>query len=136
MTTSVRAPIVLVVDDEPGVRGVARRMLESDDYAIIEASSGDEAVALLSIGMEVDLLLTDLDMPGLTGEDLAHTFRTARPDLKVLYVSGVIDRLMDERLVFGEGEAFLTKPFTQSGLRQAVALLLFGGLSRARREGS
>jgi len=126
------APIVLVVDDECAVRGVARRILESEDYAVIEASSGDEAAALLSIGMELDLLLTDLDMPGLTGEELAQTFRGDRPDLKVLYVSGVIDRLLDERSVLGVGEAFLPKPFTQAGLLEAVGLLLFGTLKNPR----
>ena len=136
MTLSRGAAVVLVVDDDDAVRAVARRILELDDYAVIDASSGDEAVALLSIGMEVDLLLTDLDMPGLTGEDLARAFRTARPDLKILYVSGVIDRLMDERPLLGEGEAFLTKPFAQAGLLEAVALLLFGSLSHARPERS
>ena len=134
MTQLSRVPIVLVVDDEGAVRGVARRILESDDYAVIEASSGDEAAALLSIGMELDLLLTDLDMPGLTGEHLAQTFRADRPDLKILYVSGVVDRLLDERPVLGDGEAFLAKPFTQTGLLEAVALLLFGSLSHARPE--
>jgi CheY-like chemotaxis protein len=134
MTPSPTVPIVLTVDDESAVRAVTRRMLELDGYDVIEASSGDEAVVLLTTGMQVDLLLTDLDMPGLTGEDLARAFRTAYPDLKVLYVSGVIHRLMDERPVLGEGEAFLTKPFTQTGLLEAVALLLFGSLSRARPE--
>jgi CheY-like chemotaxis protein len=136
VTPSSSVPIVLVVDDECAVRGVARRILESDNYAVIEASSGDEAMALLSVGMELDLLLTDLDMPGLPGEHLAQTFRADGRDLKVLYVSGVIDRLLDERPVLGEGEAFLTKPFTQTGLLEAVALLLFGSLTRARPERS
>jgi two-component system cell cycle sensor histidine kinase/response regulator CckA len=136
VTQTPGTPIVLIVDDEEGVRTVSRRILESDGYAVIEAASGDEAMALLSIGVEVDLLMTDLDMPGVRGEDLAGAFRTARADLDVLYVSGVIDRLMDERPLLGEGEAFLTKPFTPSGLLEAVALLLFGSLSRARPEGS
>jgi len=126
------APIVLVVDDDDAVRHVARRILESEAYAVIEASSGEEALTLLSCGMEVDLLLTDLDMPGLAGEDLAQMFRAARPDLKVLYVSGVIDRLLDERPVLGAGEAFLTKPFTHAGLLEGVALLLFETLRKPR----
>src|SRR5438876_2642493 len=104
MKLSPGAPIVLVVDDDAAVRALARRMLESEGYAVIDASSGEEAVTLLAEGMEVDLLLTDLDMPGLAGEDLARIFRVARSDLKILYVSGVIDRLLDERPVLGDGE--------------------------------
>jgi two-component system, cell cycle sensor histidine kinase and response regulator CckA len=130
VTLPVRAPIVLVVDDEGAVRGVARRILESDHYAVIEASSGDEAVELLSLGMPVDLLVTDLDMPGLTGEELARRFRAARPGLKVLYVSGVIDRLLDARPLLGDNEAFLTKPFSHAGLLQGVALLLYETLQK------
>jgi two-component system cell cycle sensor histidine kinase/response regulator CckA len=126
------APTVLVVDDDDAVRAVARRILESDEYAVIEAASGDEAMTRLSSGLDIDLLLTDLDMPGLPGEDLAREFRELRPDLKILYVSGVIDRLLDERPVLGDDEAFLDKPFSHEGLLEAVALLLFGSLRKPR----
>jgi FixJ family two-component response regulator len=74
--------------------------------------------------------MADLEMHELAGEEMARRGRAARPDLKVLYVSGVIDRLLNERPTLWEGEAFLEKPFTAAGLREAVALLLFGTLSK------
>ena len=130
MTRKTPGPIVLVVDDEDAVLQAARRILESDGYRVIEASNGAEAVALLAKDTPVDLLMADLAMPGLSGEEMARQFRAARRDLKVLYVSGVIDRLLDERPVLWDGEAFLSKPFTADGLLEAVALLLYGTLKK------
>jgi two-component system, cell cycle sensor histidine kinase and response regulator CckA len=125
-------PTVLVVDDEDAIRQMARRILESDGYQVIEASNGAEAVTLLAKDTPVDLLMADLAMPELSGEEMARQFRAARRDLKVLYVSGVIDRLLDERPTLWEGEAFLSKPFTANGLLEAVALLLYGTLKKKR----
>jgi two-component system cell cycle sensor histidine kinase/response regulator CckA len=70
-----------------------------------------------------------LNMPGLGGNEMVRRIRTTRPDLKVLYVSGHISRIMDARPLW-EGEAFLNKPFTNDGLREAVALLLYGTLKK------
>jgi two-component system cell cycle sensor histidine kinase/response regulator CckA len=119
-----------VVDDEDAIRQMARRILESDGYQVIEASNGAEAVTLLAQGTPVDLLMADLAMPELSGEEMARQFRAVHRDLKVLYVSGVIDRLLDERPVLWEGEAFLSKPFTAKGLLEAVSLLLYGTLKK------
>ena len=125
-----KQPTVLVVDDEPTIRQMARRILERDGYHIIEAVNGAEGVKLLAQGTPIDLLMADLEMPELVGEEMARQCRAARPDLKVLYVSGVIDRLLDQRPTLWEGEAFLDKPFTGESLRQAVALLLYGTLKK------
>lgn len=122
-------PVVLVVDDENAIRQMARRILESDGYQVLEATNGAEAVKMLATNTPVDLLMADLEMPELAGEEMARQFRAARRDLKVLYVSGVIDRLLDDRVLW-EGEAFLNKPFTADGLREAVALLLYGTLKK------
>jgi CheY-like chemotaxis protein len=121
---------VLVVDDEEPIRSAARRILELEGYAVIEAENGAKAVALLADDRPLDLLLADLAMPELTGEEMARQLRASRPDLKVLYVTGYVDRLFNERPVLWEGEAFLEKPFTYEGLTQAVSLLLFGSLKR------
>jgi two-component system, cell cycle sensor histidine kinase and response regulator CckA len=118
---------VMVVDDEPAIRQIARRILEDGGYQITEAEGGLEAIALLAEGHPLDLLLADLDMPGLGGDEMVRRIRATRPDLKVLYVTGHIDRLMDARPLW-EGEAFLEKPFTSVGLREAIALLLHGTL--------
>jgi two-component system cell cycle sensor histidine kinase/response regulator CckA len=120
---------ILVVDDEPAVRDVQRRTLEAEGYAVTEASSGLEGIAALDQPGPIDLLLADLEMPGLNGVEMVRQIRTKRPDLPVLYVTGYIDRLMDARPLW-EGEAFLEKPFTLEGLREAVSLLLYGTVRR------
>jgi CheY-like chemotaxis protein len=130
--TSTKAPlIVVIVDDEEGIRLLERRVLEAEGYTVVEASNGLEAVALLATGAHTDLLLADLDMPELGGDEMVSRIRTTRPDLKVLYVTGHIDRLMDARPLW-EGEAFLDKPFTAAGLTEAVSLLLHGRLQKRR----
>jgi CheY-like chemotaxis protein len=125
MGSKTPAPTVLVVDDEPGIRQIARRILEDGGYEITEAEGGLEAIALLAQGHPLDLLMADLDMPGLGGDEMVRRIRATRPDLKVLYVTGHIDKLMDARPLW-EGEAFLEKPFNPVGLREAIALLLYG----------
>ena len=129
MAQPLPAPTVLVVDDEAGIRAIARRALEEVGYQVLEASNGRAAIDLLSQGAALDLLIADLNMPGLGGNEMVRRIRTTRPDLKVLYVSGHISRLMDARPLW-EGEAFLNKPFTNEGLREAVALLLYGTLKK------
>ncbi len=122
-------PIVLVVDDEEPVRTVQRRVLESDGYQVLEATNGIEGVAMLTGGAVVDLLIADLEMTLLGGDGMVRKIRGIRPDLRVLYVTGNIDRLMDARPLW-EGEAFLEKPFSAAGLREAFALLLTGRLAK------
>jgi CheY-like chemotaxis protein len=87
---------------------------------VLEAENGARAVEMLRGDIVVDLLLADLDMPELTGEEMARQLRATRPDLKVLYGSGYIERLLRERPVLWEDEAFLEKPFTAEGLAEAV----------------
>jgi len=122
-------PLVLVVDDEPRIREMERRILEKRGYRVLEAPGGAEGVAMLKDGKAIDLLIADLDMPEIPGEEMVRQIRTARPDLKVLYVTAHIDRLLDVRATLWEGEAFLDKPFTTRGLEEAVSLLLYGSLS-------
>jgi two-component system cell cycle sensor histidine kinase/response regulator CckA len=121
---------VLVVDDEPLIRQISRRTLEAHGYVVTEAGNGLEAIELLAHGTPLDLLIADLDMPELTGDEMVRRIRALRPELKVLYVTGHIDLLMDARPLW-EGEAFLDKPFNPTALREAVALLLHGTLKGA-----
>jgi two-component system, cell cycle sensor histidine kinase and response regulator CckA len=123
-------PLVLVLDDEAPIREIQRRILEKAGYRVIEASSGADAFTLLEGTDELALLIADLEMPDLTGEEVVRRIRLARPDLKVLYVTGHIDRLLDARSTLWEGEAFLDKPFTPRGLLEAVSLLLYGKLPK------
>jgi two-component system cell cycle sensor histidine kinase/response regulator CckA len=131
--STTQTPVVLVVDDEPPIREMERRILEKRGYRVIEAPGGAEGVAILKDGKPIDLLIADLDMPEIPGEEMVRQIRGARPDLKVLYVTAHIDRLLDVRATLWEGEAFLDKPFTSKGLEEAVALLLYGTLSAERR---
>jgi CheY-like chemotaxis protein len=122
---------ILLVDDEPAIRELQRRALEAEGYVVTEAASGLEGIAALDQPAHIDLLLADLDMPGLGGDEMVRQIRTKRPDLPVLYVTGHIDRLMDARPLW-EGEAFLEKPFSLEGLREAVSLLLYGTVGQPR----
>jgi CheY-like chemotaxis protein len=114
---------VLLVDDDAGIRQLARRVLEQDGYQVTEATNGLEAIARLSSGAPLDLLMADLDMPELGGVEMVRRIRATRPDLKVLFVTGHVDLLMETPRLW-VGEAFLEKPFTPAGLCEAVSLLL------------
>ena len=116
---------VLVVDDEPSMRALERRVLEGLGYSVLEATNGADLVDLLAGGTHFDLLIADLNMPVVRGDDLARRIRRSRPDLRVLYVTGHTDWLMDGGALV-QGEAMLAKPFSAEGLRDAVSLLLNG----------
>jgi two-component system cell cycle sensor histidine kinase/response regulator CckA len=118
--------MVLVVDDEPGVRALARRILEGGGYGVIEAGNGVEALDVMASKVRVDFLIADLDMPVMRGEEMAKKIRSLHPDLRVLYVTAHSELLFKERPELIEGEAFLDKPFTVRGLLEAVSLLKAG----------
>jgi CheY-like chemotaxis protein len=121
-----RSIAILAVDDEPGVLALVRRCLDDGHVALTEASSGKDALALIPKGPSLDLLITDLRMPEMEGDELARRVRTLAPDLKVLYLTSHADRLFEAKPQLWAEEAYLDKPFTREGLREAVALLLFG----------
>ena len=125
-------PLVLVVDDEAPVRQMERRILQLHGFRVIEAANGPEALAVLEKGQPLDLLIADLEMPELAGEEMVRRIHTSRRELKVLYVTGNIDRLLDKRLL-REGEAFLDKPFSSEGLVEAVSLLLTGSIRSVKK---
>jgi two-component system cell cycle sensor histidine kinase/response regulator CckA len=78
------------------------------------------------VGPDLDLLITDLRMPEMEGDELARQVRAAEPDVKVLYITSHADRPFEAQIAPWAKEAYLDKPFTREGLREAVALLLFG----------
>lgn len=118
--------VVLVVDDEPGVRALQRRILEGGGYAVVEAGDGAEALAIIQSTAPIDFLIADLDMPVMRGEEMATKIRALRPQMRVLYVTAHSELLFKERPELIEGEAFLDKPFTMRGLLEAVSLLKSG----------
>ncbi|HEX6324041.1 MAG TPA: PAS domain S-box protein [Vicinamibacterales bacterium] len=113
------AEVILIVEDDTGVRTMIRRVLEPCGYAVIEAQDVDHALALAGEDRPIDLLLTDVIMPGLNGPDLAQRIVARRPGLKVLYVSGFANALLSKRGATSR-VTFLSKPFTPSALAARV----------------
>ena len=117
---------VLVVDDEDLVRKFVERVLREAGHTTVSASDGPEAIEVAATLEPLDILVTDVMMPQMTGDELARRLRQSRPELKVLYLTGFSDRLFKEKTTLWADEAFLDKPCSVKGLRQAVSLLLFG----------
>jgi CheY-like chemotaxis protein len=119
------AETVLLVEDQEEVRSLARRALQSHGYSVREAASAEDALDLLAAtGVEPDLLLTDVVMPGMNGVDLASRLRAERPHLRVVFMSGYSDHPALSRERLGAGAAFLAKPFSPSALARTVRGLL------------
>lgn len=115
---------VLVVDDDPDARSAMRRVLERQGYSIVVAGSGAEALKLLEgTHVPVDLLITDVQMPGLLGDALVVRVRRSWPELPVLFVSGEPSFATLPEAAGGRSK-FLLKPFTQEELLIAVLRLL------------
>src|SRR5690349_9775770 len=92
---STAANRILVVDDEESIRDLTRRILTRGGYEVIAASGGEEALSLITDESEqVDLLLTDVIMPRMSGKELAERFSSLRAGARVLYMSAYSDRLI------------------------------------------
>jgi PAS domain S-box-containing protein len=116
---------VLLVEDEEMVRRMTREVLEGAGYHVLEASSGFEALRVSSgHGGRLDLLLTDVVMPGMSGRELAERLAPVRPGIKVLYMSGHTDDAIFHHGVTQAGTGFLQKPFTPDALERRVRDLL------------
>ena len=126
MATPKRPLTVLVVDDEDLVRKFVERVLRDAGYQTATAADGPEALEVAAKLESFDVLVTDVMMPQMTGDELARRVRVAAPHIKVLYLTGFSDRLFKEKVTLWADEAFLDKPCSVTGLRQAVSLLLFG----------
>ncbi len=126
MKGTSRPMSVLIVDDEGSVRQFVDRALREAGYTTTVVSDGPEAIKVAATLDPLDILVTDLMMPQMTGDELARRLRQSRQDLKVLYLTGYSDRLFKEKTTLWADEAFLEKPCSVKGLRQAVSLLLFG----------
>ena len=115
------AETVLLVEDEERIRKLVVTMLAKQGYRVLEAESPAAAMAYVEErGETIELLLTDIVMPDMNGFDLAKAVRQARPDIKLLYMSGYTDNRVSEGWVLDPGTPFLQKPFTASALAQKV----------------
>jgi two-component system cell cycle sensor histidine kinase/response regulator CckA len=117
---------ILLVEDEPPVRRLARRTLHKNGFTVLEAGNGREALAVVEEhGGMVHLLVTDVMMPEMGGRELAERLITVYPGLRVLFVSGYTED-GDVRQGGRDGWHFLAKPFTQASLARKVREVLDG----------
>jgi two-component system, cell cycle sensor histidine kinase and response regulator CckA len=114
------AGTVLVVEDEVTVRRLASRVLRARGYRVLEASDGGEALQLVRHSGPLDLVLTDIIMPGLSGPALVERLLPTTPDLKVLYITGYSEEAIRQHGLLPAGGALLEKPFTAHQLAERV----------------
>ena len=134
--TTVREPVeaaalprgsetVLLVEDEKGVRELAREYLQMSGYSVLEAPDGQAALELASMHRgSIDLLMTDVVMPGLNGRELAERMNQIRPGIKILYMSGYTDQAIGRRGILESEAALLQKPFTLAALTSKLREIL------------
>jgi two-component system, cell cycle sensor histidine kinase and response regulator CckA len=125
--TSSGSATILVVDDEPGVRRLVVRILERAGMLVLVADSGPQAIEMFAgHSHAIDLLLTDVMMPGMTGPELAQQLAQRRPGLKVLLMSGYTAGTVRAGGNVGQEIRLIRKPFTPEGLLAAVRESLAG----------
>ena len=116
---------VLLVEDEEIVRDLGVRILAGLGYRVMHAGTGDEAIALaMEHGERIDLLLTDVVMPGMSGRELANRLTRIHPETRVLFTSGYTDNAIVHHGVLDEGVSFIGKPYTPSALARKVREVL------------
>jgi CheY-like chemotaxis protein len=118
---------ILLVEDEPAIRKITRLMLEKLGYTVLIASAPDEAIRLVqSYADRIDLLITDVIMPGMNGRDLAEKLLALHPHLKCLFMSGYTANVIAHHGVLDKEIHFLQKPFFMKDLALKIREMLEG----------
>jgi DNA-binding NtrC family response regulator len=118
--SETRTRTVLVVDDEPEIRKLVTAMLSRNGYRVLTADSGENAVRLFRNNPGVDLLLTDVVAPGMSGPMIADQIAALRPDIKVVFMSGYDSTQVVQRYVVEKGYSLLIKPFTMEQMGRMI----------------
>ncbi|MGC4123274.1 MAG: response regulator [Myxococcales bacterium] len=133
LEASTRGATILLVDDEDDVRGLVARMLEKAGYQVLTATGADQAGRLSrDRAAPIDLLLTDVIMPGRSGKSLWDEVKGARPATKVLFMSGYTDDVLGQHGAIGSDSPLLAKPFTAEALLARVREALGAADAAAR----
>jgi CheY-like chemotaxis protein len=123
---------ILLVEDEPSLRVMIGEILEAAGYRVLEGPSAEEALAAAgSHAGSIDLMLTDVILPRMSGRQVAEALRTSRPETRVLYMSGYTDDAIGHHGILDPGTHFLQKPFTSDSLLRKVREILDAGRPRA-----
>jgi len=118
---------ILLVEDDEAMRMLTRNCLESGGYTVLDAHEGEAAIhAVSQHSGSIHLLLTDVVMPGLSGRSLAESLVVARPEIKILYMSGYTADIITQRGILEPEVALLEKPFTKEALLRKVRKVLDG----------
>jgi len=120
---------ILLVEDDPALRTMTRLVLGRLGYRVLEAAGGPEALSMARDEGPIHLLITDALLPAMSGRDIASELAPARPEMKVLYISGYPETAFADQGILGDGRAFLPKPFSQSALASKIREALDGNPS-------
>jgi CheY-like chemotaxis protein len=121
-----RSGTILLVDDSDVVRDVIANMLENGGLTVLQASGGEEALALSRRGdAPIDLLLTDIVMPSMSGVELADRLERERPDMRILFMTGYAEEAVVNEGILGKRRECIGKPFTGEQITKRVRTILY-----------
>jgi len=115
---------ILLVDDTDVVRMMVSEVLSDAGYQVIEAEDASSALAQLRTEVPIDLVVSDVGLPGMNGRDMADVARTLRPGLPILFITGYAENAVTRQEFLAEGMALLSKPFSLNDLLNTVGQLL------------
>ena len=120
-----RSGTILLVEDSDVVRDVVANMLGNGGLTVLQASGGKEALALSRRGdAPIDLLLTDIVMPEMSGVELADRLERERPDVRILFMTGYAEEVVVKEGILGKHRECIEKPFTREQITQRVRKIL------------
>ena len=124
-SVTVRPPrgleTILLVEDAEALRLLVREMLEGAGYRVMDAEGPEKAIALVeSTSGAIDLVLTDMVMPRMSGQELARHIATLKPGIRVVFMSGSLEQVMGNQGNLEPGPLFLQKPFTMDALMRTI----------------